>query len=147
MFFLYKSVGGHAISRQKPRVPFGLPYLSIALFYIGMPVVRKDARAGGRTVMWLPKFLRCIDNQFFFTHGALLLRARAPLSNSGQSRVGTWWGPSHAPYYFISPKGQENYFPGRSLLLSCLHSTTTTTTTTTTTYLNIWICHYETSAH
>ena len=29
----------------------------IELFYIGMPVVRTDGRAGWRTVMWLPKFL------------------------------------------------------------------------------------------
>ena len=34
----------------KPRVAFGLPYLLIELFYIGMPVVRTDGRAGGRSV-------------------------------------------------------------------------------------------------
>ena len=29
----------------KPCVAFGLPYLLIELFYIGMPVVRKDGRS------------------------------------------------------------------------------------------------------
>ena len=49
LFFLSKSPGGHAISFQiKPWVAFGLPYLLIELFYIGMPVVRTDGRAGGR---------------------------------------------------------------------------------------------------
>ena len=42
---------GHAISlAKKPRVAFGLPYLLIELFYIGMPVVRTDGRKDGRTV-------------------------------------------------------------------------------------------------
>ena len=44
---------GHAISlAKKPRVAFGLPYLLIELFYIGMPVVRTDGRKDGRTVTW-----------------------------------------------------------------------------------------------
>ena len=57
--FLPKSRGGHANSFQiKPWVAFGLPYLLIELFYIGMPVVWTDGRAGGRcTVTWLPNFL------------------------------------------------------------------------------------------
>ena len=47
-FFLSKSPGGHALSLQiKPWVAFGLPYLLIELFYIGMPVVRTDGRAVG----------------------------------------------------------------------------------------------------
>ena len=51
LFFLSKSPGGHAISFQiKPWVAFGLPYLLIELFYIGMPVVRTDSRAVGRSV-------------------------------------------------------------------------------------------------
>ena len=51
LFFLSKSPGGHAISFQiKPWVAFGLPYLLSELFYIGMPVVRTDGRAGGRSV-------------------------------------------------------------------------------------------------
>ena len=29
---------------------FGLPYLSIKLFYIGVPVVQADGRTGGRAV-------------------------------------------------------------------------------------------------
>ena len=46
LFFLSKSPGGHAISFQiKPWVAFGLPYLLIELFYIGMPVVRTDGRS------------------------------------------------------------------------------------------------------
>ena len=40
--FLSKRPGGH--------VAFGLPYLLIELFYIGMPVVPTDGRAGGRSV-------------------------------------------------------------------------------------------------
>ena len=48
LLFPSKSPGGHAISFQtKPRVAFGLPYLLIELFYIGMPVVRTDGRAVG----------------------------------------------------------------------------------------------------
>ena len=51
LFFLSKSPGGHAISFQiKLWVAFGLPYLLIELFYIGMPVVRTDGRTGGRSV-------------------------------------------------------------------------------------------------
>ena len=63
LFFLSKSQGGHVISFHiKPWVAFGLPYLLIELFYIGMPVVWTDGRAGGRsvgpcTVTWLPNFL------------------------------------------------------------------------------------------
>ena len=51
LFFLSKSPGGHVISFQiKPWVAFGLPYLLIELFYIGMPVVRTDGRSVGRSV-------------------------------------------------------------------------------------------------
>ena len=62
LFFLSKSPGGHVISFQiKLWVAFGLPYLLIELFYIGMPVVRTDSRAGGRSVgvrsRRLPHFL------------------------------------------------------------------------------------------
>ena len=35
---------------KKPPVAFGLPYLLIELFYIGMPVVRTDGLSGGRAV-------------------------------------------------------------------------------------------------
>ena len=67
LFFLSKSPGGHAISFQiKPWVAFGLPYLLIELFYIGMPVVRTDGRAGGRcTVTWLPNFLGWVVYHIF----------------------------------------------------------------------------------
>jgi len=34
----------------KPWVAFGLPYLLIELFYIGMPVVRTDGRSLARSV-------------------------------------------------------------------------------------------------
>ena len=40
----------------KPGVAFGLPYLLIELFYIGIPVVQTDGRAGG---------VRSRDYQFF----------------------------------------------------------------------------------
>ena len=43
LFLLCKSPGDDVISFQiKPLVAFGLPYLLIELFYIGMPVVRMD---------------------------------------------------------------------------------------------------------
>ena len=46
--FLSKSPGGHVISFQiKPWVAFGLPYLLIELFYIGIPVVRTDGHSLG----------------------------------------------------------------------------------------------------
>ena len=84
LIFLSKSPGGHAISFQiKPWVAFGLPYLLIELFYIGMPVVRTDGRAGGRSVYGhvITKFSRMASLPHFFTHGAPLRssRARAPL--------------------------------------------------------------------
>ena len=51
LFFLSKSPGGHVISFQiKPWVAFGLPYLLIELFYIGMPVVRTDGRSIARSL-------------------------------------------------------------------------------------------------
>ena len=80
LFFLSKSPCGHAISFQiKPRVAFGLPYLLIELFYIGMPVVRTDGRACGRSVYGhvLTKFSRMGSLPHFFTHGALLRALRA----------------------------------------------------------------------
>ena len=51
LFFLSNSPGGHVISFQiKPWAAFGLPYLLIELFFIGMPVVRTDGWAGGQSV-------------------------------------------------------------------------------------------------
>ena len=70
LFFLSKSRGGHAISFQmEPWVPFGLPYLLIELFYIGMPVVRTDGRAGGRSLYGhvITKFSRWIVYHIFLT--------------------------------------------------------------------------------
>ena len=82
LFFLSKSPSDHAISFQiKPWVAFGLPYLLIELFYIGMPVVRTDRRAGGRTIgrsvygHVITKFSRMGHN--FFTYGAPLRAHRA----------------------------------------------------------------------
>ena len=80
-FFLSKSPGGHANSFQiKPWVAFWLPYPLIELFYIGMPVVQTDGRAGGRSVYGhvVTKFSRMGSLPNFFTHGAppRALRAR-----------------------------------------------------------------------
>ena len=48
LFFLSKSMGSHVISFQiKPWVLFGLPYLLIELFFIGLPVVRMVVRSLG----------------------------------------------------------------------------------------------------
>ena len=84
LFFLFKSPSGHAISFQiKTWAAFGLPYLLIELFYIGMPVVRTDGRAGARLVYGhvITKFFRMGSLPHSFTHGAPLRasRARAPL--------------------------------------------------------------------
>ena len=75
LFFLSKRRGGHSISFQiKPWVAFRLPYLLIELYYIGIPVVRTDSRAGGRsggravgrcTVTWLPTFLGWVVYHIF----------------------------------------------------------------------------------
>ena len=69
LFFLSKSPAGHTISFQiKPWIAFGLPYLLIELFYIGMPVVRTNGRSGG---------VRSRDYQIFsdrwFTHFLLIV--------------------------------------------------------------------------
>ena len=60
-------------------VAFGFPYLLIELFYIGMPVVRTDGRAGGRSVYGhvITKFSRMGSLPHFFTHGAPLRELRA----------------------------------------------------------------------
>ena len=63
-------------------VAFGLPYLLIELFYIGMPVVRTDGRAGGRSVYGhvITKFFGWV-NYFIFSYpwcSAGVLRARGP---------------------------------------------------------------------
>ena len=84
LFFLSKSLSGHAISFQiKPWAAFGLPHLLVELFYIGMPVVRRDGRASGRSVYGhvITKFSRMGSLPHSFTHGAPLRasRARAPL--------------------------------------------------------------------
>ena len=75
LFFLSKSPSGHLISFQiKPWMAFGLPYLLIELFYIGMPVVRTNGRAGDRcTVTWLPNFLGWVVYNIFLP---VVLRAR-----------------------------------------------------------------------
>ena len=83
LFFLSKSPGDQVISFQiEPWVAFGLPYLLIELFYMGMPVVRTDGRAVGRSVYVhvITKFSRMGSLSHFFTHGPVRAsRARAPL--------------------------------------------------------------------
>ena len=73
LFFLSKSPACHALSLQiKLGDAFGLPYLLIELFYIGMPVVRTDGRAVGRSVYGhvITKFSRMGSLPHFLTHGA-----------------------------------------------------------------------------
>ena len=80
LVFPSKSPGGHAISFQiKPWVAFGLQYLLIELFYIGMPVVRTNGRVGGRSVYVhvITKFSRMGSLPHFFAHGAPLRALRA----------------------------------------------------------------------
>ena len=64
---------------KQPRVAFGLPYLLIELFYIGMPVVRTDCRAGGGSVYRhvITKFSQMGSLPHFLTHGAPLRALRA----------------------------------------------------------------------
>ena len=72
LFFLSKSPGCHVISFQiKPWVAFGLPYLLIELFYIGMPVVRTDGRAYGHVIT---KFSWMGRLPHFISYGALPTR-------------------------------------------------------------------------
>ena len=70
---------------NKTLSSFGLPYLLIELFYIGMSVVRMDGRAGGRSVHGhvITKFSRMGILPHSFTHGApqRASRARAPLQD------------------------------------------------------------------
>ena len=73
LFFLSKSPGGHVISFQiKPLVAFGLHYLLIELFYIGMPVVRTNGLSGGRSVYGhvITKFSRMGRLPHFLSYGA-----------------------------------------------------------------------------
>ena len=56
----------------KPWVAFGLPYLLIELFYIGMPVMRTDGLS-------LTKFFRMGRLPHFLSYGALRAARGAPL--------------------------------------------------------------------
>ena len=60
-------------------VAFGLPYLLIESFDIGMSVVRTDGRAGRRSVCGhaITKYSRMGSLPYFFTHGAPLRAVRA----------------------------------------------------------------------
>ena len=85
-FFVSKSPGGRAISFQiKPWAAFGLPYLLIDLFYIGVPVCgRTSGRAVGRKYGHVTtKISRMHRLPNFLTHGAVRCTrfacARAPL--------------------------------------------------------------------
>ena len=74
LFFLSKSPGGHVISFQiKPWVAFGLPYLLIELFYVGVPVVRTDDRSLVRLVYGhvITKFSQMGRLRHFLSYGAL----------------------------------------------------------------------------
>ena len=75
MFFLSKSPDGHTIFFQiKPWVAFGLPYLLIELFYIGIPVVRTVGRC---TVTWLPNFLVWVaEEEWTSSHNALRFKVK-----------------------------------------------------------------------
>ena len=92
LFFLSKSKGYHVISFQKkPWVAFGLPYLLIDLFYIGMPVVQTDGHSLARcTVTWLPNFGGWVDYHIFSL--AMELRPRAALRTA---RGAPLWSPCH----------------------------------------------------
>ena len=82
--FLSKSPGGHKISFQiKAWVAFGLSYLFIELFYIGVPVVWMDGRA---TVTWLQKFLGWIDYHIFLPMVLRFEPARASLLEGEEKR-------------------------------------------------------------
>ena len=73
LFFLSKSPGGHVISIQiKPWIAFGLPYLLIELFYIGMPVVRTDGHSIARSLYShvITKFSRMGRLPHFLSFGA-----------------------------------------------------------------------------
>ena len=77
LFFLFKSLGGHAISFQiKPSVVFQLPYLLIELFYIGIPVVRTLGWSAGRSVNVRSRDYQIFSDGQFTTFSS---RARAPL--------------------------------------------------------------------
>ena len=81
-----QDAGGYAISRQNNLiVAFGLPYLLIELFYIGMPVVRTDGLSGGRSVYGpvITKFSRMGRLLYFLTHGAPLARFARELRYNG----------------------------------------------------------------
>ena len=78
---LQDAPGSYAISRQTNlELHLGchwLPYLSIELFYIGLPVVRTGGRAGGRAYGHvISKFCRMGRLLHFLTHGALLRELR-----------------------------------------------------------------------
>ena len=85
LFFLSKIPGGHEISFQiKPWVAFGLPYLLIELFYIGMPVVRTD---GWRRSVYghvITKFSRMGRLPHFLSYGAPPTRGAKHCARSTQ---------------------------------------------------------------
>ena len=71
---------------QNVAIPFGLPYLLIELFYIGMPVVRTV----GPTVTWLPNFLgkRTVDYHIFLPMGLRCARSAKKLEVPKKSYIG-----------------------------------------------------------
>ena len=87
LFFLSKSPVRHVISFQiKPWVAFGLPYLLIELFYIGMPVVQTDVRKRSVYGHVIAKFSRMGRLPHFLKYGAPPTRG-ASLRTQRQVRI------------------------------------------------------------
>ena len=85
LFFLSKIPGGHEISFQiKPWVAFGLPYLLIELFYIGMPVVRTDGWRRSVYCHVITKFSRMDRLPYFLSYGAPPTRGAKHCARSTQ---------------------------------------------------------------
>ena len=124
---LQDAPGSYAISRQTNlELHLGchwLPYLSIELFYIGLPVVRTGGRAGGQAGgraygHVISKFCRMGRLLHFLTHGALLRELRySQLSFLGEFK-------KFVPYCwrFRTEAGSSTFFAFVILLLKPLRS-------------------------
>ena len=87
LFFLSKSPVRLVISFQiKPWVAFGLPYLLIELFYIGIPVVQTDVRKRSVYGHVIAKFSRMGRLPHFLKYGAPPTRG-ASLRTQRQVRI------------------------------------------------------------
>ena len=120
---LQDAPGSYAISRQNNlELHLGchwLPYLSIELFYIGLPVVRTGGRACGRAYCHvIAKFSRMGRLLHFLTHGTLLRELRHnQLSFLGEFK-------KFLPYCcrFRTEAGSSTFFAFVILLLKPLRS-------------------------